>query len=85
MKGLEKGYADYAPTQSKINKPGLRNDFEEFCRRMRLKWYFRNEPTSEFSETPSFTPKSSWKPPKSYPFLEVFLSEIDKEVFAISD
>ena len=85
IKVLEKGYADYAPIQSKINKPGLRNDFEEFCRRMRLKCYFCSEPTSEFSEAPSFTPKSSRKPPKSYPFLEVFLSEIDKDVFAISD
>ena len=52
---------------------------------MRLKWYFRNEATSEFSETPSFTPKSLWKPPKGHPSLEVFLSEIEKEIFAIPD
>ena len=52
---------------------------------MRLKWHFRNEPTSEFSETPSFTPKSLWKPPKGHPSLEVFLSEIEKEIFAIPD
>ena len=39
IKVLEKGL-DYTPIQSKINEPKLLNDFEEFCRRMRLKWYF---------------------------------------------
>ena len=58
IKVLEKGI-HCAPIQSKINEPKLQNDFEEFCRRMRLKWYFRNEPSCKFSETPSFTPKSS--------------------------
>ena len=84
IKVLEKGL-DYALIQSKINEPELRNDFKEFCRGMRLKWYFRNEPSSEFIETPSFTPKSSWQPPKGHPSLEVFLSEIEKEIFAIPD
>ena len=31
------------------------------------------------------TPKSSWKPPKGPPSLEVFLSEIEKEIFAVPD
>ena len=78
IKVLEKGF-DYAPLQSKLNEPELRNYFEGFCRRMRLKWYFRNEPTSEFSETPS------WKAPKGHPSLKLFLSEIEKEIFSIPD
>ena len=52
---------------------------------MCLTWYFCNESFSEFSETTSFTPKSLWKPPKGHPSLEVFLSEIEKEIFAIPD
>ena len=32
---LEKGL-DYASIQNKINEPELRNDFSEFCRRIRL-------------------------------------------------
>ena len=60
-------------------------NYEMICRRIHLKWYFRKEPTSEFSETSSLTPKSSWKPPKGHPSLEVFLSEIEKEIFAIPD
>ena len=84
IKVVEKGL-DYAPIQSKINESELRNDFEDFCRWMRLRYYFRIEPTCEFSETPSFTPKSLWKAPKGHPSLEVFLSEIEKEIFAIQD
>ena len=84
IKVLEK-VLDYASIQCKINEPELRNEFEEFCRRMRPKWYFRNDPTSKFSETSSFTSKSSWKPPKGHPSLEAFLNEIEKEIFAIPD
>ena len=36
IKVLEKGL-DFAPIQNKINEPELRKDFEEFCRRMRIK------------------------------------------------
>ena len=43
IKILEKGL-DYALIQTKINEPELRRDFEDFARRVRLKWYFRNEP-----------------------------------------
>ena len=57
IKVLEKGL-DYAPIQDKINEPELRRDFEEFCRRVRLKWYFCNEPTPYFKETSVFAPKS---------------------------
>ena len=64
------------PIQNKVNEPELRKDFGKFCR-MRLKWYFRNDPTSNFSEKTSSTPKSSWKLPTGHPNLEVFLSECE--------
>ena len=54
IKILEK-VLDFAPTQRKINGPELRRDFEEFCRRIRIKWNFRTEPTSDFSNTPAFS------------------------------
>ena len=81
---LEKGL-DYAPIQNKINEPELRTDFEEFCRKMRLKWHFRNDTTPNFSEIPAFRPKSTWNPPKGHPNLEVFLSEVEKELFKCPD
>ena len=49
---LEKGL-DFARIQWKINEPELKQNFNDFCSRMRLKWYFRDE-TQQFSETPAF-------------------------------
>ena len=66
IKILEK-WLDYTPIKNKINAPELRRNIEDFARRMRLKWYLRNEPTSSFRGHPSFKPKSSWKPPKRSP------------------
>ena len=77
---LEKGL-DFAPIQNKINEPELRTNFEDFCRRMRIKWHFSNEPSPTFSEIPSFIPKSCWKPPRGHPNLEVFLSQTEHEIF----
>ena len=53
IKVLEKGL-DFAPIQKKLNEPELRSDFNEFCRRMRLKWHFRDE-SENFSEVPVLT------------------------------
>ena len=30
---------DFAPTQLQINEAELKQDFKDFCRRLRLKWY----------------------------------------------
>ena len=83
-KVLEKGL-DFAPIQRKLNESELQRDFKDFCRCMRLEWYFRNEPTPFFSEQLSFSPKSSWSLPAGHPNLEVFLSQIEQELFWIPD
>ena len=80
IKVLEKGL-DFALIQRKINEPELRGDFEEFCRRMRAKCHFWNEPSESFSKKPAFSTKSSWKPPEGHPNLEVFLSQLENEIF----
>ena len=80
IKVLEKGL-DFAPIQRKINEPELGKDFEEFCRCMRTKSNFRNEPSQSFSVAPAFTRKFSWKPPLGHPNLEVFLSQVESELF----
>ena len=80
IKILENGL-DFAPIQRKINEPELRKDFEKFCRCMRTKWNFRNEPSQDFGVVPAFTRKSSWKPPLGNPNLEVFLSQVESELF----
>ena len=50
---LEKGL-DFAPIQRKVNEPELRRDFEEFCRKMRIKWHFRNDLSEDFSQILAF-------------------------------
>ena len=52
IKILEKSL-DIAPIQRKINELELRKDSEEFCRRMKIKSTFRNEPISDFSNIPN--------------------------------
>ena len=78
IKVLEKGL-DIALMQR--NEPEIIQDFAEFCRRMRTKWFFRNEPTPKDSEVPAFSPKFSCKPQKGHPNLEVFLSQLKNEIF----
>ena len=48
IKILEKGL-DYTPIQRKTNEPYSKSDFEKFCRRMRIKWHFRDEASEDFS------------------------------------
>ena len=80
IKVLEKEL-DFAPIQRKINEPELREDFEEFCCCMRVKWHFRNEPSVSFSTKPAFSSKSSCIAPEGHPNLEVLLSQIENELF----
>ena len=75
IKVLEKGL-DFVSIQRKVNEPDLRQDFENFCRCMRIKWHFRNKPSDNFSEKPVFSSKSSWKPPLRLLNLEIFLSQV---------
>ena len=54
---LEKGLG-FSPTPSFINEADLRRDFNEFSRKMRCKWYFRNEAQGG-KEIPTFQSKST--------------------------
>ena len=80
IKVLEKGL-DSALIQRRINEPELREDFKEFCRCMRVKWRFRNEQSESFSKKPAFSSKCNWKPTEDHPNLDVFLSQIENELF----
>ena len=59
----------------------MRKDFEEFSRRMRIKWNFRNESSQDSHIASAFARKSSWKPPLGHSNLEVFLSQVESELF----
>ena len=79
---LEKGLG-FAPTPTRINESDLKRDFNEFSRKMKCKWYFRNEPTGNFSEKPAFNIKSDWNPPNGHPALEIFVSKLENKVFSV--
>ena len=70
-----------SPVQRTLNEPELCKDFAKFCRRMRCKCHFCNDISEMFSKIPAFWPKSSWWPPKGHTSLEMFLSQLEKELF----
>ena len=72
---------DFEPIQKSINEPELRKGFQEFSRRMPIRWNFRDQPSEDFYDKPAFGPKSNWKPPPGHPGLELFLSQLEKEIF----
>ena len=81
IKSLENGLG-FVPTPNIIDEEDLRRDFGEFSRKMRCKWYFRDEPSPNFSEVPAFRPKSNWKPPPGYRCAELFLSKLESELLS---
>ena len=54
---LSKGLG-FAPTPSFINESDFKRDFEDFARKIRCKWYFRNGLTESFSQIPVLPNKS---------------------------
>ena len=84
IKVLEKGL-NFLPFQRKVYELELRRGFEDFCRRMRIKWHFWNEISKNFSEISAFSTKSSWKRTQSHPNLKVCLSQVETELFSTVD
>ena len=58
---LSKGL-NFSPTPSDLDRSKLKEDIESFKRRMRLKWFFRDNDRCEDNEviTNKFKCKSSW-------------------------
>ena len=77
IKVLEKDL-DFDSIQRKFHESELIQDFAGSCRRMRTKWFFRNEPTPQFGVVLAFSLKNSWKLPEGHSNLEVFLSQLKK-------
>ena len=70
-KVLEKDLV-FTSTSSFIDEADLQRDFDDFVRKMRCKWYFRNEGQAIPSEVSAFKPKSPCNPPKGLPALSYF-------------
>ena len=57
MKVLEI-YLGFSLTPSFVNEADLPRDFDDFAKKMRCKWYFRNESQDVPSEVSTYKPKS---------------------------
>ena len=80
IKVLQRGLG-FVTTPNLIHEADCQSDFEDFSRKMRCRWYFRNEPSDDFSNVPAFRHKSQWKPPTGHPCVELILSRLEKELF----
>ena len=78
---LERGLS-FVPTPNLLHEEDLRRDFDDFRRKMRCRWYFRNEPSDNFNEVPAFKLKSLWKPPAGHPCVNLILSRLEENFFS---
>ena len=82
IKVLDKSLG-FSPTPSLINEADLQRDFDDFARKMRCKWYFRNESQYIPSQVSTCKLKSTWNPPKGSPALELFLNKVKEDIFSV--
>ena len=81
IRALERGLS-LTPAPNVINEENLRREFDDFNRKMRCNWYFRNGPSKNVGSIPAFKLKSFWKPPASHPGVELCLSKLEGELFS---
>ena len=78
---LSKGLK-FVATPKEIYYSKVKIDLENFGRRLRLKWYFKEN--EYFYEVPAFRPKSKFNPRNKDVAIEVFLSKLEDELMKIS-
>ena len=77
---LSKGLK-FVPTPSSVNKARIKEELEIFCRKLRLKWHFRND-EREITINP-FQKKSKFTPKRSDAAIEIYLSRLEEEILNI--
>ena len=78
---LSKGLK-FVATPKEIDYSQVKIDLENFGRRLRLKWFFKEN--DDFSEVPAFRPKSKLNPRNKDVAIEIFLSKLEDELMEIS-
>ena len=77
---LSKGL-QFVPTPKHFNKALLREELENFGRKLRLKWFFRND-ERQFNINP-FKQKSKFNPAKNDAAIEFYLSRLEEEILSL--
>ena len=78
---LSKGLK-FVSTPKEVDFSQIKIDLENFGRRLRLKWYFRD--SEEFSKVPVFRPRSKFNPRHKDVAIEVYLSKLEDELMKLS-
>ena len=78
---LSKGLK-FVPTPTSVVRSRLKEELEVFGRRLRLKWFFRNE---EVNDQPinKFRKKSKFNPKGKDAAIELYLSRLEEEILSI--
>ena len=78
---LSKGLK-FVVTPKELDYSQIKIDLENFGRRLRLKWHFRE--SEDFSEYPSFRPRSKFNPRNKDAAIELYISKLEEEIMKIS-
>ena len=74
---LSKGLK-FVPTPRSVDRAALKHDLEQFGRKLRLAWHFRND-EREFVIEP-FKKRSNFNPKKNDAAIELYMSRIEEEI-----
>ena len=77
---LSKGLK-FVPTANKIDRAKLKTELEEYGRKLRLMWHFRNDERSFAADR--FRPKSSFNPRNKDVIIETYLSCLEERLLDI--
>ena len=77
---LSKGLK-FIPTPTYVNKAVLKEELENFGRKLRLKWHFRNEENQGSYNL--FRPKSKFNPKGKDAAIELYLSRLEEDILAL--
>ena len=71
----------FVPTPKHFNKALFREELENSCRKLRLKWFFCND-ERQFNINP-FKQKSKFNPGKNDAAIEFYLSQLEEEILSL--
>ena len=78
---LSKGLK-FVPTPNVVDRAALKQDLENFGRKLRLAWHFRKDGNT-FTPDP-FRRKKNYNPPKNDAAIELYLSRLEEEILDIN-
>ena len=71
---------NFCPTPGKFNEKILRNETEEFSRRLKLRAHFGNKENRQNMEEKMFKPKSNWVPKQVHYTVSTFCEALSNEI-----